>query len=297
MCRGGAEDEKNYAKFAIDLFMAIMFVLFFNKNVLGGLAYHEIAGLVFGVVFLTHVCLNLNWVKNVTLKMFDKRLPWKARGSYALNLLLLISMCFIIISGIIISRVVFPNINLGNEGWFKTTHISVSFLVLILVGVHVGLHWHWVVNVFKRMVHFKAKNKWAGYVAKVAATLILVFSSCEIIQTGFLNRMASAASIFGGSTGNSEMEGHHDFNGKSGQKSDFTNGQRLDFTNGQKPAFANEKKPDFADGDRRGGGDHDGGSANVLTVLLTYTGIMSAFVVLTYYLRKLTVRKKRRKTA
>jgi len=289
--------KKNYIKFAIDLIMAIMFVLFFNTRVLGGLAYHEIAGLVFGVMFLTHVLLNFNWVKNVTLKMLDKKLPWKARGSYALNLLLLVSMCFIIISGIIISRVVFPNINLGNENWFKITHISVSSLVLILVGIHVGLHWHWVVNVFKRIIHFKTKKKWIGYAVKIAAALILAFGVYEIKQTGFVNRVASATTVFSGNSSGGQMEGHDHFDSASGQGPDFMNGEKPGFANGQRPVFENGQKPNFAKGERLEGAEHEGGNVNVLNVILTYSGIMAVFVVITYYIRKLTLRKKRRKMA
>ena len=73
--------------------------------------------------------------------------------------MLLITMSFIMISGIFISRVVFPNINVGNEQWFKVSHISVSFLVLILVAAHIGLHWQWVINVCKNMTKFKSQRK------------------------------------------------------------------------------------------------------------------------------------------
>ncbi|GAA3319756.1 hypothetical protein GCM10020331_027960 [Ectobacillus funiculus] len=79
----------------------------------------------------------------------------KTRFGYLLNLLLLITMTFNMVSGIIISRVVFPNINIGNEMWFKVTHISVSFLTLILVAVHVGLHWQWVIQVWKKNIFLK----------------------------------------------------------------------------------------------------------------------------------------------
>ncbi|MDG0794251.1 DUF4405 domain-containing protein [Cohnella ginsengisoli] len=48
------------------------------------------------------------------------------------------------------SRIVFPQVAVGNEMWFKVTHISVSFLVLAIVGVHVGLHWNWVMNMVKK---------------------------------------------------------------------------------------------------------------------------------------------------
>lgn len=267
--------------------MGLMFVLFFNTGVLGGLAYHEIAGLVFAVMYFTHILLNLSWVKNVTVRIFDRKLPWKTRGSYLLNFLLLISMTFVIISGIMISRVVFPNINIGNKGWFKVTHEAVSYFVLLLVGIHVGLHWHWIVSIWKKIWRFRSQKKWLGIVAKIVTVLILVFGGYEIKQTGFINRVASTTSVFNMS--NSQMEGG--IHGPMGGK----------FNSGTRPAFksfqsSTESKPTNFSGKPQGnfgGGGHDGGNANVLNVILTYTGVLSVFVIVSYYIRKMTGKRRK----
>jgi hypothetical protein len=113
-----------YVKFILDILMALTFVLLFNKMVLGGLAFHEIAGLAISVAFITHILLNIQWVIKVTVKLFDRKLPGMTRLGYFLNLLLLILMTFIVVSGILISEVVFPNINL-EEPHGLSSHISV----------------------------------------------------------------------------------------------------------------------------------------------------------------------------
>ena len=53
--------------------MALTFALLFNPRVLGGLTFHETAGLAIGAAILTHILLNYRWVKNVTLKIFDQK--------------------------------------------------------------------------------------------------------------------------------------------------------------------------------------------------------------------------------
>ncbi|MFC0211557.1 DUF4405 domain-containing protein [Paenibacillus chartarius] len=262
----------NYVKFALDIIMALLFVLFFNKNVLGGLTFHEYAGLFFAVAYFTHVLLNLGWVKRVTVKMFDRSLPWKLRGSYALNLLLLISMSFIIVSGILVSHVVFPNMNVANQGWFKMTHISVSFLVLVLVGVHVGLHWQWVMQVWNKIWSVKGKIAWLRYTATAAAVLILLFGVYEINQTGFMSRLASSASVIG-------MGSQQPMMGEKGRLEGAGSGN----VKPQRPAqgTANGAPARGGEGARFGGG-----SVNVWNVIVTYTGIMAVFVIVTYYVRK-----------
>lgn len=175
-----------YVKFGLDIIMAFVFVLFFNKRVLGGLAFHEIAGIAIAAVFFTHVLLNWSWVKKVTVRLFDRNLPFKTKLGYFLNVLLLISMAFIIISGILVSKVVFPNIDIGNDRWFEMSHITISFLVLILVAIHVGLHWNWIMNVFKKVFSIKASKTIVSLLVKFATVAILVFGGYQMFSSNFI---------------------------------------------------------------------------------------------------------------
>lgn len=277
----------NYVKFGLDLLMAVVFVPFFNKRVLGGLTFHEIAGLVFTVVFFTHILLNWQWVKNVTLKLFDQKLPGKTRFGYFLNLFLLVTMSFIVISGVLISRVVFPNIDIGNERWFQTTHISISFLVLILVAAHVGLHWKWVLNVFNKMIIAKQPGRIRGILARVAIIAILAVGIYEIYSTNFMMHLEGVGQVF--SYSSIETAGNK-----------FYGGERPDFGD---QGFKEEKSV-FQNGggfDGRGNMEHfpegregHSGNANVIGVLFTYFSIMAVFVIITYYLDKsILLRKKK----
>lgn len=265
-------------KFALDVVMGLLFVLFFNKNVLGGLAFHEIAGLVFAVAYITHILLNWGWVKRVTLKMFDRSLSWRVRGSYALNLLLMVSMTFIIVSGIMISHVLFPNINVGNEGWFKVTHISVSFLVLALIGIHVGLHWQWVVNMCKKMTSVKKGRAWMRYVAQGLTLIILLFGLYQINQTSYVTRLKSSVSAFSVNTQQTGFGGKEAF--KSGEQGGMREGRHS----------GGEGQSGFNRGEK-------GGNVNVASVISTYTGIMGVFVIVAYYLKKFSLHRKKKAVA
>ncbi len=295
-----------YVKFGLDILMAVTFVLFFNKQVLGGLTFHEIAGLAIAAVFFTHIALNWRWVKNVTVKLFDRKLPFRTKFGYVLNLLLLITMAFIIISGILVSHIVFPNINVANERWFQMAHISISYLVLVLVAAHVGLHWKWVMNVFHKIVKLKSYKKGLGIVAKVATVTLLVFGSYEIYTTNFLTNLQGVASVFTSST---EMSGmakgqfergtppSGDFSGESGRPNPpdgELSGEAGQFERGT------TSDDDFSgQGDRLARGGFEGrggetGSANALEVIIQYFSIMSVFIILIYYLEKLLAKRKKK---
>lgn len=299
--------KMNFIKFSLDVVMALLFVLFFNARVLGGQPFHEIAGLVFAVMYFTHIFLNWKWVVNVTRKLFDRKLPWNIRGSYALNLLLLISMSFVIISGVLISKVVFPNIQVTNQMWFRITHIAVSFLVLLLVGIHTGLHWQWVVNVWKKMWRFKSKSLLGRYAARTLTVLVLLFGLYEINSTGFINQLSGVTSVFGVNTQNIQQghDGGPDFQGAGGGGQEFhgprdgmgpVGGQQMN-SNSIAPSSAqnfqfNQNASQFPGGEMR---HHDGGQVNFLSVIATYTGIMAVFIIITYYLRKWLGRSKKRR--
>ncbi|MDY0938605.1 DUF4405 domain-containing protein [Priestia megaterium] len=280
-----------YVRFGLDLLMAVTFVLFFNKQVLGGLTFHEIAGLAIAVAFLIHVLLNWQWVKKVTVKLFDRKLPRRTKFGYFLNVMLLITMSFIMISGIFISRVVFPNINVSNEQWFKISHISVSFLVLVLVAAHIGLHWQWVINVCKNMTKFKKSKKSLSIVAKLATVVLLVVGIYEINETGFLGKLGGVARVMNLSSSDMPQKG--------GGKPDF---DRHSFSENKSSATAaaGRERPNFdhdGGGPERGMKGKEGGfeSPNPLVVIGTYFAIMSVFIIVIYYIEKILTSMKRRK--
>lgn len=293
-----------YLKFSIDLVMGITFVLFFNKRVLGGLTFHEIAGLMIAVVFFTHIILNWKWVKNVTLKLFDRRLPFRTKFSYLLNLLLLVGMAFIITSGIFISRVVFPNINIGNEQWFKVSHMSISFLVLIIVAIHIGLHWKWIMNVFKNIVKIKHSKKSLKIVSQIAVVLLLVFGSYEMYNTQFLKQVQGVSRIFNLSS--SMPDGGF----KDGNRPDSMHGN---FAKSEKPPIPSRgdidesesstsvqssnggDRPPLPEGKFHGGKGHEMGNSSVFGVITQYFAIMSVIIILIYYIEKFILRTKKKR--
>ncbi|EGL14902.1 MULTISPECIES: DUF4405 domain-containing protein [unclassified Paenibacillus] len=313
-------------KLMLDLAMALTLVLLFNKRVFGGLTFHEIAGLAISFALLTHILLNLQWVKKVTLRIMDRSLPGKTRFGYLLNVLLLVTMTFIIISGILISEVVFRGIRLGEERWFKMAHISISYLVLVLIGVHVGMHWQWVIQVTGRIFSGKAPGKAGAAAAKIAAAAIVAFGAYEMYATNFLARVEGVGSVFGITTASSPMqEGggrqrpQNAAAGESGQPPGGFDGERQSSSTGDTSGAGEPSgEGQGAGGQDRGapqgggglgaeraagpGGFHPGegrggvgfASPNPLGVIAVYSAMMGVFVAVTYYTEK---RGRRRKHA
>lgn len=269
----------NYIKFILDLIMGIVFSMLFNKNVLGGLKFHEIAGLAVGFAVLIHIALNWRWVKNVTLSIFNKKIALKTRIGYILNILLLLDIAVIIISGIFISKVLFPGIMIQNNFFNQRTHIASAYLGLALIGIHLGLHWKWVMGLFRKVIKVNQTNNILKYIAKVAAVLVLAFGIYSMVSVNYFSK---SVQIFGiASPGAFE----HNGNGAADvQQSEGNIGISKGIPQHSQNIIGGN--PHFAYGGK------EMGSANIFNVLTTYMSIMGTFTVLTYYIEELLLKRK-----
>ena len=244
--------------------MAITFALLMNPRVLNGLPFHEIAGLLFGVAILTHIGLNFQWVKNTTFKIFNSDLPKKTRFNFLLNILLLVSMSAIIITGILISKVVFPDLAMEGNRTLRGLHDLAANLTLALVGLHIGVHWQWILSICNKM--FKSKEgKWSKRaVASVALAIAILAGGLQWYAS-----TSSAQTIFDVN----QMQQNSQLKTESGTAKFQPNG-------------------DFLREHRKEGDLEHRRSANSFLVILTYFGLFGAIIVPTYYLDKKIIRKK-----
>ena len=163
--------KRNNVKLVLDIVMTIGFVLMFKKNVLG-LSFHEIGGIVVCLLFIVHKLLNKYWIITVSKNLFKKETPIKTKIQYIVDILLLIDMIVILFTGIGISKKTFKAI-----AFLPGSAIPIHFLTggigLILVGIHVGLHWKWI----KGTAGAKLKGT-KNVLLKICGIIVLVAFVC-----------------------------------------------------------------------------------------------------------------------
>lgn len=137
--------KKNTQKLILDILMFIVLVILFKKNALG-MAFHEIAGLSLLAVFIFHKIINRKWIVSVSGRLFQKNLAPKVRFQFIIDCLMLICFILIGLSGAMISKVVFSFHN--NAMIWKVLHYFCAALVLVLSGIHIGLHMPFFASVF-----------------------------------------------------------------------------------------------------------------------------------------------------
>lgn len=135
----------NRFKFIHNILLTLVMVLLMDPRSFYGLGFHEWAGLIIGLFFILHKVLNWGWIKKVTVCFF-RTTPARARLNYVLDVALLAGLVLMILSGIAIAKTIdFSWLNLGSSRMFwRVMHTSSSFITLALFGIHLGLHWNWV---------------------------------------------------------------------------------------------------------------------------------------------------------
>ena len=180
-------NKKNIIKVSLDAVMTGILVLLYNSHVFS-LAFHETAGLILSGLFIVHCLLNKKWIASVTAKFFRKGLPVRIRVSYVINILLLTAFVFILISGIKTSQILFPP-DAENKGsvWRGIHHFSAAAAV-ILTGVHIGLHWNFIISMRKKISRLSSKP--SRFIGIILLAAMLFFGSYNIAAGPFLSWLA-----------------------------------------------------------------------------------------------------------
>ncbi|WP_052421273.1 DUF4405 domain-containing protein [Paenibacillus sp. FSL R7-0273] len=137
---------KMIIRLSIDTLMTVLFIIMMAYRLTGNTA-HEWTGMTLFTLFIIHNVLNLNWYKAI----FKGKYSVVRVIRTAVNLLLLLAMVGMMVSGLIISQTVFSLIPfIGIDFGRKLHHLS-AYWGFILMSIHLGLHWVMIMGAARRM--------------------------------------------------------------------------------------------------------------------------------------------------
>lgn len=142
--------NRNAVNLVVDSSIFLIFLVV-EAPKFSGLPVHEWLGIAIGAGVLTHVLLHWSWITEISKRFFGAA-QTIARINYVLNLLLFFAITTIIFTGLMISRTVMPllGITVSQNGLWRGVHTSAADLFILLVALHVALHWQWFVNLLRR---------------------------------------------------------------------------------------------------------------------------------------------------
>jgi hypothetical protein len=166
----GAVKGKRAARLIIDLAFTFLLVYAYAYRVTGDAA-HEWIGLALCAVCITHNALNWKWYKN----MFKGAYNLRRSVMTAVNLLLVLAMVTLIITGLLHSRTVLAFLHLPGGMMIRLIHTTTAYWCIPLIGVHIGLNWGIILNAFRKMVGIKGENPIRKIAMRIFAFAVAAF--------------------------------------------------------------------------------------------------------------------------
>lgn len=145
--------------FALDIVLALTFV-FGMEVYFTGIPLHELLGLFFAVGLIVHLLLHWDWIVALT-RTFFKKLLHQSRVNYVLNAALLIVVVAMTLSGIVISQTLGLSLPMADSTYltWSTVHALSAQLVLVLVALHIAMHWRWIVINSKKYLFIRPNTR------------------------------------------------------------------------------------------------------------------------------------------
>lgn len=143
--------NRNRTNLLVDIAIFTAFMVAMAPH-FSGVAIHEWLSIALGAAIITHLLLHWQWILEVTQRLF-RGAQASARVNYVLNAVLFVDMTVIIFTGLLISRVALPLIGIqtASGGVWRQLHSLSADAFLFLLGLHIALHWSWIVNTVKRL--------------------------------------------------------------------------------------------------------------------------------------------------
>ncbi len=172
-------NKKNIIKLTLDIVMAILFIIFFKKDLIS-MKFHMISGILFGLFIIIHMILNRKWIINISKKLLDKKIKVRVKISYIVSLLLFICIVGILVSGICILKAK----TYDRIMFWKMLHFGTSYLSLALVGIHIGIYWTWIINMIKKICSIQISK----VIINISLIALLSFGVYNLHNQNYINK-------------------------------------------------------------------------------------------------------------
>lgn len=169
---------KMILKILVDLAMTVLLFLLMAYLLVGETA-HEWMGLAVFILFLFHHVLNRKWYGGLF------------RGNYTplrvlqtlLNVLLLAAMIGLMVSGVILSRVVFDFLPIsGGTGFARTLHMLASYWGFIFMSLHLGLHWGMIMGMIRKAFCIQNPSRIRTWILRILAAGLCVYGVFAFVK-------------------------------------------------------------------------------------------------------------------
>ncbi len=145
---------------------------------------HELVGTVMFALLFLHNVFNRRWWGRLPKTRRASR-PWI---TVVLNLTLLVSMVALMSTSVLVSQSLFRQVAVGGAT-AREIHILAAYWSLVVVALHLGLHWSIVMNVARAILGISGKNATRTLALRLASVGITVHGVHSSFELGIWPRL------------------------------------------------------------------------------------------------------------
>lgn len=140
------------SKLTVNTLLVISFVAL-SLPAVTRIPIHEWWSFAFCVIVALHLLFSWSWIVNVTRRLLAS-LRGEVRFNYYWDLVLYFTLAVVMVSGIVVSEVALPQMGFPHrrDPFWSVMHKLSSYAMMVMVGVHLAMHWDWVTAALERFV-------------------------------------------------------------------------------------------------------------------------------------------------
>ena len=169
----------------VDLAMTVLLFCLMAYLLVGETA-HEWMGVTMFCLFILHHVLNWNWHRHLIKGRYT---PLRILQT-GIDVLILLSMIGLMVSGIVMSREVFDVLPIsGGMGFARSLHMLASYWGFLFMSLHLGLHWSMMIGMMRKAAGIKKPAAVRTWLLRVLAVLLAVFGIYAFIKNDIASYM------------------------------------------------------------------------------------------------------------
>lgn len=171
---------------AMAIFLLLSLAYWWLENV-----PHEIFGTAMFALLACHIVVNRFWFKNLFKGRYDARRVLIV----ALHLLLIVNMMILLLTSIAISKSLFSALSIPDSIYMREIHWFSAYWVMVIVGIHLGLHWVRVMALSRSILKVSSANAARTWLLRVSAALLAGVGVWSFSVLGVWNHLTFTYSL------------------------------------------------------------------------------------------------------
>lgn len=167
----------------LNIAMTVLWLLIMDYRYTGN-AFHEIGGTVLALLVLFHNVLNRHWYE----AFFKGRQNLRRVLMTLVNLLLMVAMVTLFVTGMLISVTVFAPLGIRSGDLFMhDLHQGSAYAGLILAAIHLGMHWEMLIAKLRNWLHIDGSSLAWVITSRCVSIVVIAYG----VYASFVNHIGA----------------------------------------------------------------------------------------------------------